>query len=135
MFLLDTNAVIAVMTERVPAVAVRLDAEIGRGTTILLSAVVLYELRYGIAKSDRPERSRAVLQQFLAGPITPVTFDPEDAEHAGDIRAHLQRQGTPIGPYDILIAAQARRRSATLVTSNRREFARVPDLAVEDWAK
>lgn len=133
MFLLDTNAVIAVLNERAPEVAVRLDEEIGRGATILLSAIVLYELHYGVAKSDRAKRNQAVLAQFLAGPVTPISFDPQDAEHAGDIRAYLRRQGTPIGPYDVLIAAQARRRGATLVTANGREFGRVPGLAYEDW--
>ena len=62
-----------------------------------------------------------------------LDFDAEDAEEAGDIRATLQRAGTPIGPYDILIAAQARRRDALLVTANTREFARVPGLQIEDW--
>ena len=62
-----------------------------------------------------------------------MTFDAEDAHEAGDIRALLERAGTPIGPYDILIAAQARRRGATLVTANTREFARVPGLKTEDW--
>jgi len=132
-FLLDTNAVIAVLNERAPEVAVRLDEEVGRGTTILLSAIVLYELRYGIAKSGRAKRNEAVLTRFLAGPVTLIDFDAKDAEYAGDIRAHLGRQGTPIGPYDVLIAAQARRRSATLVTANGREFGRVPGLAHEDW--
>ena len=61
-------------------------------------------------------------------------FEPDDAEEAGDIRAALERAGTPIGPYDVLIAAQARRRGAMLVTANRREFARVPRLKTEDWA-
>jgi tRNA(fMet)-specific endonuclease VapC len=134
LFLLDTNAVIAVLNERAPEVAIRLDAELAGGTPILLSAIVLCELRYGIAKSDRRQRSEAVLTDFLAAPITPIAFEPEDAEHAGDIRAHLARLGTPIGPYDVLIAAQARRRGAILVTANRREFARVPGLVIEDWA-
>ena len=133
MFLLDTNAVIAVLNERAPEVAVRLDEEINRGATILLSAIVLYELRYGVAMSDRAKRNQAVLAQFLVGPVTPISFEPQDAEHAGEIRAYLRRQGTPIGPYDILIAAQARRRGATLVTANGREFGRVPRLAYEDW--
>jgi tRNA(fMet)-specific endonuclease VapC len=66
--------------------------------------------------------------------VTPWPFEPEDAEEAGDIRAALERSGTPIGPYDTLIAAQARRRGALLVTANRREFARVPGLRSEDWA-
>jgi tRNA(fMet)-specific endonuclease VapC len=134
MFCLDTNAVIAVLNERTPRVAERLDAEIARGTLILLSTIVLYELRYGVAKSTRPEHSEAILESFFELPLTIAAFESEDSRHAGDIRAGLAKLGTPIGPYDLLIAAQARRRGATLVTANRREFERVPGLMVTDWA-
>jgi tRNA(fMet)-specific endonuclease VapC len=133
MFLLDTNAIIAVLSERVPAIAHRLDAEVARGTTIFLSAIVLHELRYGIAKSIRRAQSEALLQGFLELPIEIAAFEADDAAHAGDIRAYLASQGTPIGPYDVLIAAQARSRGAVLVSSNRREFDRVPGLIVTDW--
>jgi tRNA(fMet)-specific endonuclease VapC len=91
-------------------------------------------MRYGAAKSDRPNRSVDALNEFLALGIAVLPFEIEDAEEAGDIRAALERAGTPIGPYDILIAAQARRRGAVLVTANEREFARVPGLMVEDWS-
>ena len=64
-----------------------------------------------------------------------LTFDPGDAQEAAEIRASLEAKGTPIGPYDILIAAQARRRGAVLVTANRREFERVSGLMVTDWAR
>jgi tRNA(fMet)-specific endonuclease VapC len=134
MFLLDTNAVIAVLTERLPAVASRLDDEIARGSKLLLSTVVLYELRYGIARSIRRDQSEAILNGFLELPIEITAFDAEDSAHAGDIRADLAVKGTPIGPYDVMIAAQARRRGAVLVTGNRREFDRVPGLIVTDWA-
>ena len=66
--------------------------------------------------------------------MTPWPFESQDAEEAGDIRAALERTGKPIGPYDLLIAAQARRRGATLITANEREFARVPGLKTADWA-
>jgi len=134
MFLLDTNAVIAVLTERVPAVASRLDAEIAMGSKILLSTIVLYELRYGVAKSARRARNEALLNGFLELPLEICDFDAEDSAHAGDIHAVLAGEGAPIGPYDVLIAAQARRRGAALVTGNRREFDRVPGLIVTDWA-
>jgi len=134
MFCLDTNAVIAVLNERTPQVAERLDAELARGTRILLSTIVLYELRYGIAKSVRPEQSAAILDGFLELPLTIAAFEVEDSRDAGDIRAWLAKIGTPIGPYDLLIAAQARRRGATLVSANRREFERVPGLMVTNWA-
>lgn len=66
--------------------------------------------------------------------MTPWPFEPEDAEEAGEIRAELERAGTPIGPHDVLIAAQARRRSALLVTANTTEFIRVPRLRIADWS-
>lgn len=135
MFLLDTNAIIAVLTERVPAVARRLDTEVARGSTILLSTIVLHELRYGIARSIKRAQSEAFLQGFLELPIEIGAFEAEDADHAADIRAHLASQGTPIGPYDVLIAAQARSRNAILITANRRELDRVPGLMVADWAE
>jgi tRNA(fMet)-specific endonuclease VapC len=74
------------------------------------------------------------IADFLAGDITVLPFEPADAEEAGDIRAAMERAGAPIGPYDLLIAAQARRRAALLVTANAREFARIPGLLTEDWA-
>jgi len=135
MFLLDTNAIIAVLTERVPAVARRFDAEVARGSTIILSTIVLHELRSGIAKSIKRAQSEALLQGFLELPIEIAAFEAEDADHAADIRAYLASHGTPIGPYDLLIAAQARSRNAVLITANRREFDRVPGLIVADWAE
>ena len=94
---------------------------------------LLFEMRYGVAKSDRRARSEASLEAFLSLAVTPWPFEPEDAVHAADIRAELEGKGTPIGHYDYLIAAQARRRGATLVTANIREFARVPGLLVTNW--
>jgi tRNA(fMet)-specific endonuclease VapC len=134
MICLDTNAVIAVLNDRSSPVRQRIDAAIGHGQTFALSVVVLFELRYGAAKSARPERNAQRIDDFLTGPLEVLHFAPEDAEEAGDIRAALERAGAPIGPYDILVAAQARRRDALLVTANTREFARVPRLRVEDWA-
>ena len=133
MYCLDTNAVIAVINERTPGVAARFDAEIQRQTSILISTIVVYELCYGVARSSRPDRNRIVLDDFLALPVSIIAFDAEDAADAGEIRAALATTGTPIGPYDVLIAAQARRRGAALVTFNRREFDRVPGLMVADW--
>ncbi len=134
MFCLDTNAVIFAINRRRPGVAERLEAELSAGTTLLLPAIALFELAYGIAKSDRRDQSAALLAEFLAAGIVVASFETDDAHHAGAIRAHLARQGTPIGHYDLLIAAQARRRGATLVTANGREFDRVPGLACEDWS-
>ena len=103
------------------------------GMPIALPAIALFEMRYGFAKSDRRAVNERLLERFLGLGVGVLPFDAEDAAHAGDIRAYLESKGTPIGPYDFLIAAQARRRGATLVTANGREFARVPGLMVTDW--
>ena len=107
--------------------AIAADAPIG------IPTIVLFELRYGIARSARPQENAAILAAFLTLDVSPWPFELEDAEEAGDIRAELERAGTPIGPYDVLIAAQARRRGALLVTANTGEFTRVPGLRIEDW--
>lgn len=134
MICFDTNIVIAAINDHVPKVRARLMQTLADGTVVGIPAIVLYEMWYGIKKSARPQDNAANLSSFLALDVTPWPFEPEDAEEAGDIRAGLQRAGTPIGPYDILIAAQARRRDALLVTANKREFARVPGLRTQDWA-
>jgi len=134
MICLDTNAVIAVLNHPTSPVRTRIDAAIGLGRPLAISSIVLFELRYGAAKSARPERNAQRIIDFLSGPIEVLPFAPADTEEAGDIRAELERAGTPFGSYDILVAAQARRRDALLVTANEREFARVPRLKLEDWA-
>lgn len=133
MFCLDTNIVIGIINGRATAAEARFRETVGRAP-LLLSAVVMFELRYGYAKSDRRSRMEAILATFLAPGIEVLPFDADDAAEAGNIRAALEAQGAPIGPYDILIAAQASRRGAALVTLNRREFERVPGLIVTDWA-
>jgi tRNA(fMet)-specific endonuclease VapC len=134
MICLDTNVVIAVLNDRTSPALARIEAAISAGDTLAISSIVLYELWYGAAKSARPERNAQRIVDFLAGPIEVLPFEPADAEEAGEIRAALEHAGTPIGPYDVLVAAQARRRDALLVTANEREFARVPRLKFEDWA-
>jgi len=134
MICLDTNVVIAAINELVPKVRARLEQTLVEGAVVGIPTIVVYELWYGVKKSARRESNAAALSRFLALDVTPWPFDAEDAEEAGDVRAALAHAGTPIGPYDVLIAAQARRRNATLVTANHREFARVPGLRMEDWA-
>ena len=134
MICLDTNIVISILSGRIPWLRHRLGEQMRAGTKVSLPVVALFELRYGIAKSDRREHSERLLQGFLGLGIEVLPFDAEDATHAADIRARLEGAGTPIGNYDTLIAAQARRRAAALVTLNGREFARVPGLLVVDWA-
>jgi tRNA(fMet)-specific endonuclease VapC len=134
MICLDTNVVIAAINRRRPGVRRRLEVAIAGGVPIGIPTIVLFEMRYGIAKSARPLENAAILAAFLALDVTPWPFEPEDAAEAAEIRAVLERVGTPIGPYDVLIAAQARRRGALLVTANTGEFTRVPGLKTEDWA-
>jgi tRNA(fMet)-specific endonuclease VapC len=133
MICLDTNAIIAAFNDRTSPVRARIDAAIRLNHRLTISSIVLFELWYGAAKSARPDRNARRIADFLAGPIEILVFEPADAEEAGNIRAALERAGTPIGPYDLLVAAQARRRDALLVTANEREFARVPRLKFEDW--
>ncbi len=134
MICLDTNAVIVLLNSRTSPVRTRIAAAAAQARPITISPIVLFELWYGVAKSARPEHNAQRIADFLAGPIAVLAFEPSDAEEAGHIRADLERAGTPIGPYDLLIAAQARRRDAVLATANEREFAHVPGLKFEDWA-
>jgi len=133
MICLDTNVVIAVINQRAAGVRQRLMKTLHEGTIVGIPTVVLYELWYGIKKSARAQQNTDALDGFLALDVTPWPFEPEDAEEAGDVRAALERLGTPIGPYDMLIAAQARRRGAILVSANKNEFSRVPGLQTQDW--
>src|SRR5271167_4806829 len=133
MICLDTNIVIAAMNRRAPKLRARLERTLMDRVVVGIPAIVLYELWYGIKKSEWQHENAAALSAFLALDVTPWPFEPEDAEEAGDLRAALERAGTPIGPYDVLIAAQARRRGASLVTANTGEFTRVPGLKIEDW--
>jgi tRNA(fMet)-specific endonuclease VapC len=127
-FLLDSNAVIAVLNDSASHVARRLRQY--HPSDIGLSAVVLHELYFGAYKSLRRDHNLALVDALR---FEVVPFDQEDARHAGEIRAALVAQGTPIGGYDVLIAGQARSRSLTLVTRNMREFQRVDGLRVENW--
>ncbi|MGO9633055.1 MAG: type II toxin-antitoxin system VapC family toxin [Steroidobacteraceae bacterium] len=134
MICLDTNIVVAAINRRNPLVRSRLLQTLRDGAVVGVPAIVLFEMWYGIKKSGRPLENANNLSTFLALDVTPWAFETEDAEEAGDIRAALARLGTPIGAYDVLIAAQARRRDALLVTANAAEFARVPGLKTQDWA-
>ncbi|MGC2774646.1 MAG: type II toxin-antitoxin system VapC family toxin [Bradyrhizobium sp.] len=134
MICLDTNIVIGIVSGRSSTLRHRLGEQIRSGTRIGLSVVALFELRYGIAKSTRRAESERLLNRFLELGIDVLPFEPEDVDHAADIRAGLEKDGAQIGPFDYLIAAQARRHNAALVTQNTREFERVPGLLVVNWA-
>lgn len=128
--LLDTNTCIYLIRKRSPEALRRFEEfEVGE---IGVSVITVSELRYGVEKSARPEQNRAALEQFLL-PLETTGFDEEATKDYGRIRAALEKQGTPIGPLDTLIAAHAASLEATLVTNNTREFERVPDLKIEDW--
>lgn len=133
-YFLDTNAVIALLTDRPPAVRKRLRRVAAKEASIGVSTVVLFELWYGVARSKRQRENTERLRVFLAGNIDVVPFESEDAAIAGNLRAALEGEGTPIGPYDLLIAAQSLRTGATLVTANVSEFRRVKGLSWQDWA-
>ncbi len=132
-YLLDTNACIAVINGRPAAVRERLREVMERGETAGVSTVALFELWYGVTKSARVEANTERLAIFLT-PLETLPFDDEDARVAGAIRADLERAGTPVGAYDVLMAGQAVRRGLVLVTANVSEFGRVPGLRWENWA-
>jgi tRNA(fMet)-specific endonuclease VapC len=132
-YLFDTNAVIALLKNEPAIFRKRLRRAVSRGAAMGVSSIVLYELWYGVARSARRRENAERLRVFLSGGIEVSPFDEEDAKTAGKLRATLEAAGTPIGPYDLLIAAQALRIGATLVTANVAEFARVPGLQWQDW--
>lgn len=127
-YLLDTNAVIALLND--PAGRVSQRARQHTPADIGLPAIVAHELCFGAFRSRRQERNVAIVDGLQ---FETVGFDREDARHAGEVRAALAAAGTPIGAYDVLIAGQARSRDLVLVTRNAREFDRVAGLRVEDW--
>ncbi len=126
--LLDANAVIALLNDTTSIIARRVRQE--KPGDVAISAIVAHELYYGAFKSRRAAQNVALVDalQFAV-----IEIDKEDARRAGEIRALLAVKGTPIGPYDVLIAGQAVARDMILVTRNTREFARVPGLRLEDW--
>jgi len=132
-YLFDTNAVIALLKNQPAAIRGRLQRVMSRGASLAVSSVTIYELWYGVARSSRHAENAERLRIFLSGNVNVISFDDADAEIAGDLRATLEAAGTPIGPYDLLIAAQAIRTGATLVTANVSEFGRVRGLLWQDW--
>ncbi|KVN26366.1 pilus assembly protein [Burkholderia stagnalis] len=126
-YLLDANAIIAILKGE-PAMLARLRTH--QPADFGLPSIVAHELYDGAYKS---QRAAANLARVEALQFEVVAFDAEDAQHAGEIRAQLAAAGTPIGPYDVLIAGQARARQLVLITHNMREFVRVAGLQVEDW--
>ena len=129
-FLLDTDTCIY---------AIKQDASVLRRllsesrADIAVSVITEGELRTGAAKSSNADKTRRRVENFLR-PLGILEFTSEDAASYAQIRSRLERAGTPIGPLDTLIAAQAVLRKLTLVTNNQREFSRIPGLRVENWS-
>jgi tRNA(fMet)-specific endonuclease VapC len=127
-YLLDTNTLIAILNDRRSKPSRRLRRH--EPSDVVTSSIVIHELYFGAFKSGRPIDNVARLDELQ---IPTLALDREDARFAGEMRAVLKKAGTPIGPYDILIAGQAFAHNLILVTNNTREFARIGDLQIEDW--
>ena len=128
-YMLDTNMCIYAQ-KKVPSVVEKIRANWQSG--LVISTITLAELEYGVQASAAVDKNFKALQGLLAV-VDVVPFDDAVAIHYGRIRAHLRRQGTPIGTMDMLIAAHARALGIPIVTNNVREFERVPDLLIENW--
>jgi tRNA(fMet)-specific endonuclease VapC len=128
--LLDTNICIYIIKQQPITVLKRfLEYQVG---DIGISSITLSELRYGVAKSTHQEKNAKALDGFII-PLEVVSFDESAAHVYGEIRATLEKSGTPIGAMDMLIAAHAVSLGIPLVTDNTREFVRVPSLNIIDW--
>jgi len=130
-YLLDTNIVIYTMRNRPQQVKRRFQQHHGQ---MGVSAVTLGELVFGAEHSQQIERNLADIEA-MAARLEVLPFDSKAAYHFGQIRAALYRSGPPLGPYDMMIAGQARARGLILVTNNLKEFERVPGLLLEDWSQ
>ncbi len=128
-YLLDTNICIYVINARPPTVLARFIAHEIDGLGI--SAITASELYWGVFKSGSI-RNRTTLEKFLS-PLSVLDYDLAAAQHYGELRAFLEKQGTPIGPLDQQIAAHALALGITLVSNNVREFEKVPGLRLENW--
>jgi tRNA(fMet)-specific endonuclease VapC len=131
-YLLDTNICIYLIKKHPPKLLERLTR--CSPDEVALSTVTVSELAYGVSKSRAHQQNAEALQMFLA-PFQVLAYSTEAAFIYGDIRAELDRKGTPIGAMDLLIAAHAKALGATLVSNNLREFRRVPGLESENWAR
>jgi tRNA(fMet)-specific endonuclease VapC len=128
-YMLDTNLCIRLLRDRPAGLRPRFNAE---ADALCISSVVLMELLYGAEKSERASHHRREVESFAAR-LQVLPFDSEAAAHSAEIRTLLQRVGTPIGAYDLLIAGHGRSRGLIVVTGNLREFSRVEGLRTEDW--
>ena len=130
LWLLDTNAVIMLVSRRSEALLERVEA--ADPGSLAVSSIVAHELYFGAYRSQKVDFNLETLR-LLFTDLPVLELDREDARVAGDIRADLARRGMPIGPYDVLIAGQAKARDLPLITNNTAEFSRVSGLRIEDW--
>lgn len=132
-YLLDTDICIYLIKTKPPSVIQRLQ-EIAN-EEVAISAVTLFELQYGVENSLRREQASKALSHFVSSIQHILPVDEPVARYAAKIRADLKRKGSPIGPYDVLIAAVALASNLILVSNNVREFERVSDLSLENWVQ
>lgn len=130
MFYLDTNTCIYYLNGTFPLLQQKLLAH--RPAEITVPSIVKAELLYGAFKSQRREENLDSVRRFLQ-PFAVATFGDPEAEHYSQIRADLEKAGTPIGPNDLIVAATVRAQQGTIVTHNVSEFSRVTELTIEDW--
>ncbi len=133
-YLLDTNICVYLINRKPQYEAVLRHMDGLAYNDILISAITIAELRYGVANSTKPEQNREKFESFIER-FDIVDFDDAAAAAYGRIRTELKNAGTPIGPLDTLIAAHAASLKCTLVTNNVREFERVPGLKIENWTQ
>ena len=131
-YLLDTNICIYLIKERPIEVLERFRQYLPQDVAIY--SITLFELEYGVEKSQYRQRSEDALAKFLL-PLNLINFDSSSSFEAAKIRVQLEKKGRPIGPYDLLIAGLARSRDMILVTNNTREFERVNGLNLENWVE
>ena len=129
-YLLDTNVCIKILKGNSKNVALKISSIDSRD--VLIPSVVRFELFYGAYKSLKKEATLATLREFLDC-FEDAGFNGIISDLCGRIRADLEIAGTPIGPYDMQIAAIAIHNNLTLITHNTKEFSRIPDLKIEDW--
>ena len=129
-YLLDTNICIYVIKERPRSMRESFNRHAGH---MAISAITLSELLHGVEKSAVQQRNLAVVENFCSR-LDVLPYGPKASLHYGQIRAALERRGTPIGVNDLHIAAHARSEGLTLVSNNLREFERVEGLLLENWA-
>ena len=131
-YMLDTNICIYIIKRKPSDVIERFRQT--RISQVGVSSITLSELEYGIVKSSKPNQNQFALAQFLA-PMEILPYGDEAAQQYGRLRAFLEKQGTPIGSLDMLIAAHALSIDCILVTNNEKEFNRAPNLKIDNWAK